>query len=78
MPWPLSRNVRPFWVPGGIVSRTLPFSVVDRDLAAEQRLLEGERQLALEVGAAPGEDGVGPDADDDDEVAAAAALCRSA
>ena len=28
MPWPLSRKIRPFWVPAGIRSRTLPFSVV--------------------------------------------------
>ena len=32
MPCPVSRNVRPFWVPAGIVSRTRPLSVVDRDL----------------------------------------------
>ena len=50
----------------------------DRDLAAEQRLLEGDRQLALEIGAASGEDRVGPDADDDDEIAAAADPGRSA
>ena len=34
----------------------------DRDLRAEERLLEGERQLALEVGAPPGEGRVGRDA----------------
>ena len=51
---------------------------LDRDLAAEQGFLEGERQLALEVRAAPGETGVGQDPDDDDEVAAARALGRSA
>ena len=45
--------------------------VVDLDLAAEQRLLEGQRQLALEVGAAAGERGVRERLDDDDEVAAA-------
>ena len=28
MPWPVSRNVRPFWVPAGIVSRIRPLSVV--------------------------------------------------
>ena len=27
MPWPVSRNVRPDWVPGGIVSRTRPLGV---------------------------------------------------
>ena len=27
MPWPVSRNVRPGWVPAGILSRTLPLSV---------------------------------------------------
>ena len=32
---------------------------LDRDLAAEERLLEGQRQLALEVRAAAGEPGVG-------------------
>ena len=58
MPWPVSRNVRPVWVPAGIVSRTRPFSVVDRDLGAQQRLSERERELAFEVGAAAGEDRV--------------------
>ncbi len=74
MPWPLSRKIRPFWVPAGIRSRTLPFSVVTGTSRAEQRLAERDRQLALEVGAAAIEDRVGPDANDDDEVAAGRAL----
>src|SRR5262245_32395008 len=43
---------------------------LDRYLGAEQGLLEGERKLSLEVGAAPREGRVGQDAHDDDEVAA--------
>ena len=70
MPWPVSRNVRPGWVPAGIVSRTLPLSVVDLDLGAQEGLLEGQRQLAFEVRAAAGERLVGQDLDDDHEVAA--------
>ena len=66
--------MRPFWVPAGIRRRTLPLSVVDRDLAAEERLGEGDRQVALEVGARPGEHRVRPDPDRDDEVAAVRAL----
>ena len=46
----------------------------DRDLGAEERLLERQRQLPLEVGAAPGEDRVGLHPDDDEQVAAAGRL----
>ena len=91
MPWPDSRNVRPGWVPAGIVSRTRPLSVSTVTSApsrasssvkgarardrrrAEERLLERQRELALEVGASPGEPAVRQDADDDDDVAAARA-----
>ena len=63
--------------PGSSAARG-PSGVSDLDLAAEQRLLEGQRQLALEVGAAPGEDGVRLLADDDVEVAAARRLAGQA
>ena len=49
MPWPVSRNVRPPWVPAGIVSRIRPLSVVDRHLGPQQRLAQRDRELALEV-----------------------------
>ena len=45
----------------------------DGHLAAEQRLLEGEREVPLEVGAATGEPRIGRPLDDDDQVAAARA-----
>ena len=50
MPWPFSRNVRPGWVPAGIVRRTRPFSVAHGDLGAEERLAEGDRDLPGEIG----------------------------
>ena len=59
MPWPVSRNVRPGWVPGGIVEQDAALERLDLDLAAEEGLLEGQRQLALEIGAAAGERRVG-------------------
>ena len=58
---------------GGDRQQDAALERLDLDLAAEQGLLEGQRQLALEVGAAPGEPRVGHQADDDDEVAAAGA-----
>ena len=47
MPWPRSRNVRPVWVPGGMRQQHAALQRLDLDLAAEERLLERQRQLAL-------------------------------
>ena len=52
MPWPLSRNVRPFWVPGRHLEQDAALQGRDRDLAPEQRLAQRDRHLALEVVAA--------------------------
>jgi hypothetical protein len=49
---------------------------LDIDLGAEERLPEGQRELAFEVRAAAGEPRIGQDADDDDEVAATRAALR--
>ena len=79
MPWPLSRKRSGrSGCPAGIRSRTLPLSVVTGTSPPSSASREGDRQLALEVGAAPGEDRVRPDPDDDDEVAAVAGPGRSA
>ena len=55
MPWPVSRNVRPGWVPGGIVSRTRPLGSRPGPPPPSSASRERERELALEVGAAAGE-----------------------
>ena len=78
MPWPERRKVCPGWVPGRDRQQDAALEGLDRDLGAEERFLEGQRQVAFEVRAAAGESGVGQHADDDDEVAAARALARSA
>ena len=59
MPWPVSRNVRPGWVPAGILSRTRPLSVPTGTSAPRSASSSGQRELALEVGAAAREDRVG-------------------
>ena len=74
MPWPVRRNVRPGWVPGRDRQEDAALERLDRDLRAEEGFLEGQRQLALEVGAAAGERPSGRTLDDDDEVAAARVL----
>ena len=67
--------MRPFWVAGGIVSRSvLPLRASMLDLAAEQRLAERERQLHGEVVAIAAEDRVRRDVDGDVDVAAALGL----
>ena len=62
MPWPLSRNVRPVWVPAGIVSRTRPLSVATGTSAPSSASRERDRELALEVRARAREDRVRLDA----------------
>ena len=71
MPWPVRRKVRPAWVPGRDLEQDAALERLDLDLGAEERLLEGQRELALEVGAAPREAGIRQLADDDEQVAAA-------
>ena len=48
-----------------------PLEGLDLDLGSQECLLERQRQLTFEIGAAPGEPGVGQQADDHEQVAAA-------
>ena len=70
MPWPLSRNVLPFWVPAGTLSRTRPLSVptgISPPSRASRRVIGSSRSRSSPLA---GERAMGLELRDDDEVAA--------
>ena len=68
-PCPRTRSCRPAWLLGGTRTRTVSVERRYLDRCAEHRLADGDRQIHVEIVAAPLEQRVRPHLDPDEEVA---------